>query len=121
MLGIFYLRTGGVMPPYLIATQGRGNPAPTNSFRNNSMYTFANKENLCDLHVAKIRFGGDVLLKPGTERFTEEIPEDSKDQCKGNEQEAPTGGSGSSKRCPGKGRRKKRGGDEIGSTSRVDS
>jgi len=91
-----------------------------NSFRDDSVHAFADKENFNDLHITQVRFGGDIFLKPGTERFTEQISEDGKGQCEGNEQESPTGGPGPSKRRPGKGRRENRRGDEIGSTARVD-
>ena len=84
------------------------------------MNTFADKEYLCDVHVAKVRFGGDVLLQPGTEGFAEHVSEDGEYQSEGNQQESPTGGLCSLNRRPGKGCRKKRGGNEIGTASGVD-
>ena len=89
-------------------------------FRNNPMQAFANEEDISDLHVPQIRFGGDVGLKPRTEGFAEQISERGEDQSEGNEHESPTGGFDSSKRRPGKGRRENRRGNEVGPTSRVD-
>lgn len=62
----------------------------------NAMHTFADEANICDLHVAQIRFGGDVFLQPGTERFAEPVSEGGKGNRERNEQESPTGGSGTS-------------------------
>ncbi len=84
------------------------------------MHTFADEEDLGDLHIAQVCFGGDVGLKPGTQGFAKQISEDGKGQRQGNKQESPTSGSGPSKRRPGKSRRKNRRGNEVGSTTRVD-
>jgi len=43
------------------------------------MYTFADKADVSDMHIAKVRFGGDIGLKPGTERFTEQVSEHGKE------------------------------------------
>ena len=87
------------------------------SFRDNAMETLAHKADIHDLHIAKIRFGGDIFLQPGTERFAEPVSEDGEGQCKRQEEDPPTGGFGSSKRHPGKGRREKRRGDEVGAAA----
>lgn len=42
----------------------------------NPMHTLADEADVHDLHRAQIRFGGDVFLKPRTERSAEEISED---------------------------------------------
>jgi hypothetical protein len=36
------------------------------SFRDDAMNAFADKENIRDLHVAQVCFGGDVFLQPRT-------------------------------------------------------
>ena len=82
--------------PYYLAYIGRGDPAPTNLFRDNTMYAIADKANIRDLHVAHIGFGGDVFLQPGTERLAEQISEDGKCQRERDEHESPTGGFGAS-------------------------
>ena len=85
------------------------------------MHTFADKENFNDLHIPKIRFGGDVFLKPGTQWLAEQISKDSECQSQRHEQESPTGGTRSLKWCPGKSPREKRSGRHIGSTALMDS
>ena len=62
-----------------------------------------------------------MFLQPGTKRFAEKISEHGKCQCKGNEQESPTGRFCSLKRRPGKRRREKRSDCEIGAAALVDS
>ena len=86
----------------------------------NSMNTFANKDDIHDLHTAQIRFGGDIFLQPWTQWFAEQVSKYSEGQRKGNEQESPADGSNSLKRRPGKGRREKRSNNEIGPASLVD-
>ena len=93
---------------------------PYELFCDDPMHTLADKANIGDLHIAKVRFGGDVSLQPRTERFAEQVSEDSKDQGQRNEQEPPTSGFGSLNRRPGKGRRKKRGDGKIRSAARMD-
>lgn len=41
-----------------------------------TMNTFADKTNINDLHVAQVRFGGDVFLKPGSKRTAQQIAEE---------------------------------------------
>ena len=84
------------------------------------MQTFANEDYIGDLHVAHICFGGDVFLQPGTKRFAEPVSERGKDNCKRNEQESPTGGTGSLQRCPGKSPGKQRGGRHVRPATLVD-
>ena len=93
---------------------------PYKLLRNNSMHAFADKDNIRDLHITQVRFGGDVFLQPGTKRFAEPVSESSKDNCERNEQESPTGRVGSSKRRPGKSSGKKRGGRHIRAAPRMD-
>jgi hypothetical protein len=84
------------------------------------MNTFADRYYANDLHVPKIRFGGDVALKPGTERLAKKISERGKDNREWYQPDAPKGGSGSLKRHPGKGPREKRSGCHVGSTALMD-
>lgn len=84
------------------------------------MYAVADEDNLHDLQIAQVRFGSDVFLEPGSERFAEEIAEEGKGQGEGEEEKPPSGRFGSSKRHPGKGRREKRRGDEVGAAAGVD-
>ena len=86
----------------------------------NSMNAFANKPNIHDLHVAQVRFGGDVFLEPGSKRAAQEIAEEGEHQRKRNQPDAPKGGTRSTQGHPGKRRGKKRGGDQIGPASLVD-
>jgi len=85
------------------------------------MHTLAYREDIHDLHVAKIRFGGDIGLQPGTQRFAEQVSKNGKDNGDGNKEESPPGGSGSSNRRPGKGSGKKRSSGDIGSAPRMNS
>ena len=85
------------------------------------MDAFAYETNVSDLHTTHVRFGGDVFLKPGTQRPAEQISKDSECQSEGHEQESPTGGTRSLKWCPGKSPREKRSGRHIGSTALMDS
>jgi len=85
------------------------------------MKAFAHKANISNLHISQVGFGGDVFLKPGTQRFAEEVSEDGECQSEGQEEESPTGGFGASKWRPGKGRRHKRSGDHIGAATGMDS
>ena len=84
------------------------------------MNTFTNKTDVNNLHIAQVRFGGDVGLQPRTQRSAEEIPERGKDDCDGDQPDPPKGGFGSSERRPGKGRGENRRGDEVGTASGVD-
>ena len=47
-----------------------------NSFSDDSVDAFAHRDNIHDLHVPQIRFGGDVGLKPWAERFAEQVAKD---------------------------------------------
>lgn len=87
------------------------------SFRDDAVNTLADKTNVHNLHIAHVRFGGDVTLEPRTERTTQEVAEESEGQREGDEQEPPTGGFGASKRDPGKGRGKNRRDDEVGAAA----
>lgn len=91
-----------------------------NLFRDDSMHTFANQTDIHDLHVAQVRFGGDVFLQPGSERLAEEVAKQGKHQCKGNQPDSPEGGTRSTKGHPGKRRGKNRRDDEVGPASLVD-
>jgi len=84
------------------------------------MNAFADGDDVDDLHIAQIRFGGDVGLKPGSEGFAQKITEDGKRQGERNQQDSPTGGFDPTKRSPGKSRREKRGSDEICPAARMD-
>jgi hypothetical protein len=44
------------------------------------MDAFADMFNVYKLQAAKIGFGGDVTLKPGTERFAEQEPKGTQQQ-----------------------------------------
>jgi hypothetical protein len=46
-----------------------------NLFRDDAVNTFADGNDLDDLHITQVGFGGDVLLQPRTERLAEEISE----------------------------------------------
>jgi len=82
--------------------------------------TFAHRDDIHDLHIAQVCFGGDVGLQPGAERFTEKISEDCEYDRDWYQPDTPKGGFGSSKRRPGKGRGENRRGDEVGATARMD-
>lgn len=84
------------------------------------MNAFADQTNINDLHIAQVRFGGDVFLKPWSKRTTQEIAEEGKHQCKRNQPDAPEGGTRSTKGHPGKRRGEKRGDDKISPASLVD-
>ena len=84
------------------------------------MHTFANQTNIHDLHVAQVRFGGDVFLEPWSERAAQEIAEEGEHQRKRNEPDAPKGGTRSTEGHPGKRRGKNRRDDEVGPASLVD-
>ena len=84
------------------------------------MNAFADGDDVNDLHVPHIGFGGDMFLEPGSERFAQEIAKDGEGQREGNEQESPTCRTRPLERDPGKGRGEKCSGDEVGSTSGMD-
>src|SRR5258706_16278914 len=77
------------------------------------MNAFADETNIHDLHVAHVRFGGDVFLQPGTKRFAEQISEDGKCQSERDEHESPTDRFDASQRRPGKSRRESRSGRQV--------
>ena len=93
---------------------------PIQSFRDDAVHAFADRDDIHDLHITQVGFGGDVFLQPGTKRFAEPVSESGKDNCERNEQESPTGRVGSSKRRPGKSPGKKRGGRHVRTTPRMD-
>jgi len=84
------------------------------------MNTFADEADIHDLHTTQVRFSGDVLLKPGTERFAEEKSEHGEEDRNRNQPDTPKGGFCPSKRHPGKGPREKRSGCHVGAASGVD-
>ena len=72
------------------------------------MHAFADGDDVHNLQVAEIGFGGDVFLQPRAERTAELIANNGEEQCKRGKQESPQSGLCSSKRQPGKGAGKKR-------------
>ena len=84
---------------------------------NDSMNAFADGDDVYDLQVAEIGFGGDVFLQPGAERAAELIANDGERQCNGDEQESPQSVLCSSKRQPGKGAGKKRCCRQVGAAA----
>lgn len=90
-------------------------------FRDDAMKALANEDNIGDLHIAQVRFGSDVFLQPGTERFAKPVSEGGKGNCQRNEQESPTGRFSASQRRPGKSRGESRGSREVGAAAFMDS
>ncbi len=84
------------------------------------MHAFANQTNIHDLHVAQVRFGGDVFLEPRPKRLAQQVAEESEHQCEGDQSDPPEGGTRSTKGHPGKRRGKNRRDDEVGPASLVD-
>jgi len=88
--------------------------------RDDAVDTFSNQSHVDDLHIAQVRFGGDVALHPRAERLAQEEAEDAKHQSNGQEQESPSGGARPLHRHPGHCRRKERCRNQIRSTTWVD-
>ena len=89
-------------------------------FCDNPMHAFADGDDVNDLHVAHVRFGGDVLLKPGSQRTGEQNADDCQSHGNGQEQDLCQRGFCPSKHRPAQGRGKKRGGRQVGAASRMD-
>lgn len=85
-----------------------------------SMNAFANRNNINDLEITQVRFGGDVFLQPRSERFAKLITRKCKQHSKRDESQTPQRRLGSPKREPGKGPGKKRGGRHIGPAAGMD-
>lgn len=85
------------------------------------MNTFADEADVHNLHRAQVRFGGDVFLKPGTQRLAQEISEEGEHQREGDQSDTPKGGTRSTKRHPGKRRGQNRSDNEVGPASFVNS
>ena len=84
------------------------------------MNAFADGDDIHNLQVAQIGFGGDVFLQPGSHWLAEEISEGGEEDGNRDQPDTPKGGFGSSKRHPGKGPGKKRCGRHVGPASGVD-
>ena len=89
-------------------------------FREDAIDARADGDNIHYPHIAQVRFGGDIALQPRAEWLTQQVAKDSEHQRDRDQQESPTQGASSLKRCPGKGRRDKRGGSKVGPTTGVD-
>lgn len=81
------------------------------------MKALADRDNIHDLHIAQVRFGGDVFLEPGAKWTAEAKANDGKKQRERQEHESQKGGPCPSKREPGKGPGKKRSDGKVGATS----
>ena len=90
------------------------------SFRYYAMHTLADEADLCDLHLAQFRFGGDVLLERGSELTRGDKSQRGEEQHERDERETRQRGLSPSKREPGKRRRETDGGGEVRPTARVD-
>lgn len=100
-----YFVGGGVTPPLLCY---------------DSMHALADGDDVNDLHVAEVCFGGVALLKNRSQRTGDEYANDSGGNCEGCEQEACQRGFCHSKHRPAHGPGQKRCCREVGSASSVD-
>ena len=82
-----------------------------------SMNAFADGDDVHDLQVSQICFGGDVFLQPRAKRAAELVANDGEDQRKRSKQESPQNGLCSSKWQPCKGAGKKRGCRQVGAAA----
>jgi hypothetical protein len=83
MVGMGLLGKGGVLPP---KCKRRGDLAPTHKlFCYHSVNALADGHNINDLEITQVRFGGDIFLKPWSERFAELVTRQCKQQRKWDE------------------------------------
>jgi len=87
----------------------------------NSDASLAQRDDIFDLQVSRICLSGDFSLQDGPQRLAENVTEQTKCHCQGQQPETPSEGFSSAQREPGQAPGQKRGSSKIRPTTGVDS